>query len=141
MSNISFTVGYDSVGRLKLFDFGFASSIDDPTLSFCGTMRYMSPEVGLEEGCELASDVYSFGVLLWEVCALKRPFEKIKSVREFKKAVFEKGARPAVKKRWPRILRGVMEDCWLRAPCGRPLMSSIKDLLMEEYGDELSPLS
>ena len=121
--------------------FGLASSIDEPTPSFCGTMRYMSPEVGLGNGSGLASDVYSFGVLVWEVCALKKPFEKIKSVRAFKKTVFEKGTRPALKKGWPPVLKDIMENCWLRAPHQRPIMTFVKDVLLEEYGDELSSLS
>ncbi len=43
-------VGFDSIGVLKLFDFGFAVSVDEdnPNSLFdkCGTLRYMAPEVG-----------------------------------------------------------------------------------------------
>ncbi|KAL3779661.1 hypothetical protein HJC23_006817 [Cyclotella cryptica] len=88
-------VGFDSRGTLKLFDFGFAAKIpppaeissegnsegisEEPQLlhDYCGTLRYMAPEVGLYLGYGREVDVYSFGIMLWEVCALRKPFSSI----------------------------------------------------------------
>lgn len=44
---------------------------------------------------------------------IKKPFGNVTSADEFHKAVFEKGARPKVKKCWPQALRGTMTNCWL----------------------------
>ncbi|KAL7539030.1 hypothetical protein ACHAXR_008979 [Thalassiosira sp. AJA248-18] len=143
-------VGYDSSGVLKLFDFGFAISLseapDSPSISGsndsgegeeeshllydkCGTPRYMAPEVGLQTGYSLPADVYSFGVLLWEICALKKPFSNIKSADEFNKTIFEKGAREKLGKYWPEDLKEIIASCWSSSPMERPEMSFVKSKL------------
>jgi serine/threonine protein kinase len=96
-------VGFDSRGVLKLFDFGFARCTAAPDSSSmciytlydgeesrllydkCGIPRYMAPEVGLEMGHSFPADVHSFGILLWQICAHKKPFDKVESVDQFHK--------------------------------------------------------
>ncbi|KAL7536053.1 hypothetical protein ACHAXR_006886, partial [Thalassiosira sp. AJA248-18] len=108
-------IGFDSRGVVKLFDFGFAvdttaagskvskeeegrSHCETNLLhGMCGTLRYMAPEVGLGLGYGLPADVHSFGILLWEICSLKIPFERITSAHGFHKSVFKKGARPKLR--------------------------------------------
>jgi serine/threonine protein kinase len=84
--------GFDLRGVLKLFDFGFAVCTAAPTVKLddgkelhllydkCGTPRYTAPEVGLEMGYCFTADVHSFGILLWQICALKKPFKKKKQI-------------------------------------------------------------
>jgi serine/threonine protein kinase len=155
-------VGFDSTGVLKLFDFGFAISVNSsprdqsttcselsssthkPARSDlssatqeehgllydrCGTPRYMAPEVGLNLGYSFPSDVYSFGILLWEICALDKPFDSVKTADEFHKAVFKKGARPKLSKHWPTYLSDIMTKCWSNFPNDRPEMSNVKTRL------------
>ncbi|KAL7523032.1 hypothetical protein ACHAXR_000175, partial [Thalassiosira sp. AJA248-18] len=88
-------VGFDSMGVLKLFDFGFAFSVKKDLLyDICGTPRYMAPEVGLERGYGIPADVHSFGILFWQICSLKQPFAHIMSAPELQESVWEKGLRP-----------------------------------------------
>jgi serine/threonine protein kinase len=153
-------VGFDSTGVLKLFDFGFAISVNcppkgqltcselssatqeparselssatqEPGLLYdrCGTPRYMAPEVGLDLGYSFPSDVYSFGVLLWEICALDKPFGSVKTADEFHKVVFKKGARPKLNKHWPKYLSDIITNCWSNFPNDRPEMSNVKTRL------------
>ena len=131
-------VGFDSTGVLKLFDFGFAIGVEPSSADGsndhllydkCGTPRYMAPEVGLMKGYGINADVYSFGILLWEICALKKPFAKIKSAGEFHKAVFEKGERPKVGKKWPKNLQETATSCWSTNPKDRPTMANVKTML------------
>jgi len=145
-------VGFDSMGVLKLFDFGFAIGIDEPPRSpsmssgnsgeneeshllydKCGTPRYMAPEVGLEMGYSLPADVYSFGILLWEICALKKPFGNVKSADEFHKIVFEKGARPKLVKHWPQVLKDIITTCWSVSEMERPAMPYVKSILAAHF--------
>lgn len=125
--------GYDSSGQIKIFDFGFCFVLDDPTNDLlyerCGTPRYMSPETALFKGTSLPTDVYSFGILLWEVCALKKPFAHVKSMSEFERSVFENGSRPKVKKCWPATLKNIMTSCWSESVHCRPTMDSVKSEL------------
>jgi len=137
-------VGFDSTGVLKLFDFGFAVEMDKPNAADgeegllydkCGTPRYMAPEVGLEQGYALPSDVYSFGILLWEICALAKPFGKVKSATEFHKTVFTKGARPKITKSWPPVLKELMASCWSTVVSDRPEMPYVKSTLAAHVED------
>jgi len=142
-------VGFDSTGVLKLFDFGFAINVGHPPKGQsmctenscdtqelrllhdrCGTPRYMAPEVGLDLGYSFPADVYSFGILLWEICALKKPFDSVKSADEFRKVVFEKGARPKLFKSWPKHLNDTLNKCWSNSPNERPDMWQVKTSLV-----------
>ena len=135
-------VGYDNTGVLKLFDFGFATVVEEVEheghllYDKCGTPRYMAPEVGLEHGYHLPADVYSFGILLWEICALKKPFGNVKSAIEFEKAVFEKGSRPKVSNHWPRVLQELTTNCWSSDPEERPSMAHVKTMLVAYAREE-----
>jgi serine/threonine protein kinase len=141
-------VGFDSTGVLKLFDFGFAINVGHPPKGQsvctenscdtqelrllhdrCGTPRYMAPEVGLDLGYSFPADVYSFGILLWEICALKKPFGSVKSADEFRMFVFEKGARPKLFKSWPKHLNDTLNKCWSNSPNERPDMWQVKTSL------------
>jgi len=135
-------IGFDSQGVVKLFDFGFAIGL--PAKSYldvsnpygllfdkCGTPRYMAPEVGLELGYRTEVDVYSYGILLWEICALTKPFAEIKTADEFERAVFIKGVRPSVKEHWPVLLSDTMKKCWSTRPAMRPSIKSVGSILRE----------
>lgn len=133
-------IGFDSMGVVKLFDFGFAMGLsnidkdeegtDDGLLhDVCGTPRYMAPEVALRNGYALPADVHSFGILLWEICSLKKPFAKIKSHDELRANVYEKGGRPKLSKYWPPVLQDTMKNCWSSFPGERPSMDVVKTLL------------
>jgi serine/threonine protein kinase/formylglycine-generating enzyme required for sulfatase activity len=65
----------------KVTDFGLARITDETALSvtgdFAGTYFYMSPEqvTAKRIGIDHRSDVFSLGVVLYELLALRRPFE------------------------------------------------------------------
>ncbi len=67
--------------RPKLTDFGLARVVDDSFLSvsgeMAGTFAYMSPEqvTAKRIGLDHRTDVFSLGVVLYEMLALRRPFE------------------------------------------------------------------
>uniref|UniRef100_A0A171AUD1 Camp-dependent protein kinase catalytic subunit-like protein n=1 Tax=Triatoma infestans TaxID=30076 RepID=A0A171AUD1_TRIIF len=64
----------DSIGYLKLTDFGFCKAIDLRTYTFCGTGEYLAPEMLGTKGYGKAIDWWTFGVLLYELCAGYTPF-------------------------------------------------------------------
>ena len=132
-------VGFDSMGVLKLFDFGFAVGLPEKTESDpegyifdrCGTPRYMAPEVGLNHGYGLKADIYSFGILLWEICSLSKPFASINSSSKFERAVFMKGVRPVIESSWHGQVKDLMAICWSASPYERPTMTECKSRLSE----------
>jgi serine/threonine protein kinase len=89
----------------------------------------MAAEVELGHGHDKKVDVYSFGILLWELCALKKPFANVKSSSEFKNRVFFQGDRPKLGKYWPEDLKEMMQKCWSHDPTERPTMKYVKSIL------------
>jgi serine/threonine protein kinase/formylglycine-generating enzyme required for sulfatase activity len=67
--------------RPKVTDFGLARITDEAALSvtgeFSGTYYYMSPEqvAARRAGIDRRTDVFSLGVVLYQLLALRRPFE------------------------------------------------------------------
>lgn len=129
-------VGFTSSGVAKLFDFGLATVIDDksPRLpnAACGTPIYMAPEAARNSEYGLAADVYSFAILLWEICALDRPFRKY-TRQELRDKVVYGTVRPRVEKlkRSPEI-RDLVVRCWSGDPLDRPNFSKVSNVLREE---------
>jgi NIMA (never in mitosis gene a)-related kinase len=65
-------------GLIQIGDFGVAKVLQHTTQkagTAIGTVSYMAPEILEEEPYSYSSDVWSLGVLLYEMCALKLPFE------------------------------------------------------------------
>jgi len=140
-------VGFDCNDCVKMFDFGFATSIAPllsqpyegygPLTETCGTRRYMATEVALKLGYGKEVDVYSFGMLLWEICALDKPFDSIQSVDEFHDLVVLCGRRPSlnIDPLWTPSLKNLMSRCWSTDPLDRPTMVQVKSLLCNVLRD------
>ena len=63
---------------IKLGDFGIArvlSNTKENAKTCIGTPYYLSPEIVENRPYSFKSDVWSLGVLLYEMCALKPPFD------------------------------------------------------------------
>lgn len=63
---------------VKMGDFGIARVLNhtvDVARSMVGTPYYLSPEIIESRPYSFKSDIWSMGVLLYELCALRPPFE------------------------------------------------------------------
>eukprot|EP00978_Attheya_sp_CCMP212_P047104 scaffold421227_cov54-Attheya_sp.AAC.1 len=134
-------LAFDVRGDIKLYDFGLAKELipelrlrDDQykLTGGTGTLRYMAPEVNLNEPYGRAADVYGFGMILYEVMALKQPFEKIKNRREFESEVIYGKSRPQIKSAWPKQISGLMQSCWSFNPNERPDMATARKIIQHE---------
>jgi serine/threonine protein kinase len=68
----------DTQGNAKLGDFGLSKILTDESgfaYTTVGTPYYMSPEQINDKKYNEKSDIWSCGCLLYEMCALSRPFE------------------------------------------------------------------
>ena len=68
-------------------------------------------------------------MLLWEICALKKPYGQVKSAEEFAVKVFKKGSRPKLGKHWPQPVAELVTGCWSASPQDRPEMDLVKTTL------------
>lgn len=66
----------DSKGHIKLTDFGLVDENDKSQLSMtiCGSIPYLAPEMVKEEGVNHSADLYAIGVILYEMIFGTTPF-------------------------------------------------------------------
>jgi len=126
-------VGFDENGTPVIFDLGFARELHTVHKSeVAGSLRYMSPEIGLSQGATLASDVYSFGVLLYELCTLEKPFKQYKGRPEFIQDVFINNYRPDLTGIISKAIRDLISRCWDKDQSKRPNMKTAGNILRVE---------
>jgi len=127
-------------GRLVVFDFGISKLIarDEQRqdrgvqmTGLCGSLRYMAPEVALSQPYNHKSEIYSFAIVLWEMTALRRPFESITS-DDFERRVCLQHERPKLldKKGWSPELCELFSRCWAADFHKRPEAGEIVDEMM-----------
>ena len=56
----------DTVGYVKIGDFGFAKNVTGRTFTRCGTPEYVSPEMLGKAGHDKATDYWSLGIFVYE---------------------------------------------------------------------------
>jgi serine/threonine protein kinase len=132
-------IGFDVRDDVKIFDFGLATEYDPDKVNKnsafkltgdTGTIRYMAPEVCLNQPYDETADVYSFSVLLWQIIAMKDPYEGL-SDQDVERKVLYAGYRPKIDPQWSNALRRLMQDCFASNP-RRPHMDVVCDVLRHE---------
>lgn len=148
-------IGFDCRGDIKIFDFGLAREL--PALrnlhlldneertnaknkafnltGFCGSPRYMAPEVALRQPYNEKCDVYSFGILFWEILSLQVPFASHRSYDTLFEEVWnEPYMRPSLQRlhKIPQAISELIDGAWLQEAKNRPSMKSIAKQLKEE---------
>lgn len=141
-------IGFDKEDNLKLFDFGLAKELkpykrhEDGTYHLTantGSRRYMAPEVALRKRYNLSVDVFSFAILLWEICALEKPFDGYSEIQHMS-FVVQRGYRPKIEaiKGWPESLRSLITRSWDQDMNRRPTFREIVCALVQIRNDFLT---
>jgi len=89
-------IGFDDQGVLQLFDFGLCRELTPSrpkATGIIGTMRYMAPEVCLEQHYDVTCDLYSFGVVGWEIWTHRLPYVEL-TPELYRDWVCQRGYRP-----------------------------------------------
>lgn len=115
-----------SGGRLRIGDFGIAKVLDS-TAAFAkttiGTPYYLSPEICQERPYSWSSDVWAMGCILFEMAALRVPFDaaNLKALV----AKITRGPTPALPSRYSPELARLCGDLLQREERRRPTSSDI----------------
>lgn len=133
-------------GTVKILDFGLAKIVENASVDSddvyamsgeTGSLRYMSPETASSEPYNYTADVYSFGIILWELNAMKKPFEGLSRDQFYERVVYG-GERPPLGRKWPVELTSLMSECWdadlHNRPKFRDIVKRLDALLENEKG-------
>jgi len=68
----------DTVGYIRVVDFGFAKVVKQKTYTLCGTPEYLAPELVLQKGHNRAVDYWAIGILIFEMLNGVSPFADVR---------------------------------------------------------------
>ena len=97
--------------KIKLGDFGIAKCLNntfEKAKTLIGTPYYLSPEIINDKPYDYKSDIWSLGILLYEMCALKMPFEGYNMPQLYMK--ISTGNYPPLSKNFSQDLRNIVNS-------------------------------
>lgn len=124
-------IGFGSDGAVKIFDFGLARKVasDGKRLTGCtGTIRYMAPEVAESQHYGISVDMYAFGIVMWELCTLQRPYDKLTPDEIMEWLVKDKRPKLTRKTGSPKV-QNLITSCWDGRAENRPSFTVIREIL------------
>jgi serine/threonine protein kinase len=91
----------------------------------------MAPEVAMDGPYNESCDVYSFAILLWQMLALKKPYDKLKITMSKLYAEIWGGPckRPKICISWPKSITSLLSQAWEHETKNRPTMCEIESVL------------
>jgi len=100
-----------------------------------GSVRYMAPEVALDEPYNQSVDVYSFSMVLWEMVHRRKPYSGM-DVERHRREVCVGGVRPALDpKLTPPDLGELLAKGWHKDPDQRPDFREVAAYLRQMRSD------
>lgn len=130
-------------GRLRVGDFGIAKVLDNTgamARTTIGTPYYLPPEICKEQPYNWAADIWSMGIFLFELCAMRVPFDAPNIKALVDKII--KSPVPAVPSTYSSALRQLVADMlnkdWKKRPSAADILqrdiiqAEIKAMLAEE---------
>lgn len=136
-------LGLTASGKLKLFDFGLCRCVQKRShqdqaydmTGNTGSLRYMAPEVVLNQQYTEKVDVYSFAIVIWAIACNKPPFKGFDRTMHRNRVVMS-GERPKIDPSWPLDFVELLTACWHQDSTLRPdftLISTQLDSIKEEH--------
>ncbi|PRP73371.1 hypothetical protein PROFUN_16794, partial [Planoprotostelium fungivorum] len=124
----------------KVADFGMSREQkgDDAgqTQSIIGPLKWMAPEAIQQQVYSTKSDVFSFAVVVWEIVAVRDPWEGVNPV-EAAINVSTKGERMSIPSDCEPGISKLISQCWEQETNARPSFKEIVQYLGVARSDEI----
>ena len=125
-------IGFLQDGTIKIFDFGLCACIRRRSTANeaydmtgnTGSLRYMAPEVALNNPYNELVDVYSFSIVAWQMAKDKVPFRNFDKSKLMNEVVL-KGQRPKMDEKWSVAFKMLLSSCWDNDFMSRPPFMSV----------------
>eukprot|EP00931_Biecheleriopsis_adriatica_P066352 TRINITY_DN4072_c1_g2_i1.p1 TRINITY_DN4072_c1_g2~~TRINITY_DN4072_c1_g2_i1.p1 ORF type:complete len:470 (-),score=88.06 TRINITY_DN4072_c1_g2_i1:67-1476(-) len=114
-------------GNLKMGDFGIAKVLNCTQAvarTQIGTPYYLSPEVCQEKPYSWGSDIWAMGIILYELCALKLPFDGGSNMVVLVQSIVRGTAAP-LPEDYSAFVRNLCNDMLSKNPANRPSAGAI----------------
>src|SRR5688572_7584525 len=119
-------------------DFGLSQSINNnSSLSVCGVLPYIAPEVLDKKPHTFASDVYSIGIIMVEMSTGKPPYGNVPHDEKLALAICN-GLRPRIAKGTPKCYIDLVNQCLDANPENRPSAIELYDVIWDWYSNKVS---
>ncbi|GBC37455.2 kinase-like domain-containing protein [Rhizophagus irregularis DAOM 181602=DAOM 197198] len=134
---------YDGIVDTKITDLGLAQQLggnsNSPnSITVCGVLPYIAPEVLCGKAYTFASDIYSFGIIMVEVSTGKPPYGNVPHDEKLVLAICS-GLRPNVGKGTPHCYIDLVIQCLDSNPDKRPTSKEILQKIRNwRFYDDLS---
>lgn len=123
--------GKDGRASAKMADFGISRFLEGPNAlarTVVGTPYYLSPEMVQKQPYSWASDVWALGCVLYEMCALRVPFEANDMRQLMERIVRTTPTR--IPSSYSREMGDLAAEMLLREPSKRPTAATLVQLPM-----------
>ena len=104
-----------------------------------GSRSYMAPEIMYGKHYNQKADVFSFSILLFEMLALKLPFEGFDAVDYWAKVFHRRNSnyRPKPGSKWPTVIKSLLEECCDGDIGNRTSFERIVSVLKADVADDI----
>ncbi|MCQ2821047.1 MAG: protein kinase [archaeon] len=115
---------------VKIGDLGLTKKVNQGSMAttFCGTMLYMAPEILMQSPYGQKVDVWAIGTMLYEMMALKHPFQDSNPMLLYQKIL--SGTVDPIETNYPQPLKDIALNILKTDPKER---DEIKDILKNNY--------
>lgn len=124
----------------KIADFGLSAALPTVAGRLVTNPVWLAPEIIRNKEYTHKVDVYSFGVILYEIAVRQKFFGELRFMSQLEDKILA-GKRPTIPETCPKLISGLIEECWDNNPDHRPGFKQIFERLSKiEISEDMNTI-